>query len=169
MPRDPGDLYQVAPQASEVKSDLVLLYFLDGFVDAGGAGRLVATHLLSTIEHTEIARFDVDSLVDYRSRRPPMIFAKDHWESVQDPELVLRLLHDADGRPFLLLDGPEPDRDWESFAAAVIRLCGDLGVRLAATFHGIPMGVPHTRPLGLTSHATRADLIGGSQPLADRL
>ena len=169
MPRDPGDLYQVSPQAPELESDLVMLHYLDGFVDAGGAGRLVASHLLGTIEHTEVARFDIDSLIDYRSRRPPMIFAKDHWESVEAPELVLHLLHDADGRPFLLLDGPEPDRDWEAFTAAVIRLCTDLGVRLAVGFHGIPMGVPHTRPLGLTSHATRTELVGDAHPLADRL
>ncbi len=169
MPRDPGDLYQVSPQAPELESDLVMLHYLDGFVDAGGAGRLVASHLLGTIEHTEVARFDIDSLIDYRSRRPPMIFARDHWESVEAPELVLHLLHDADGRPFLLLDGPEPDRDWEAFTAAVIRLCTDLGVRLAAGFHGIPMGVPHTRPLGLTSHATRTELVGDAHPLADRL
>jgi hypothetical protein len=169
VPRDPGDLYQVSPQAPELESDLVMLHYLDGFVDAGGAGRLVASHLLGTIEHTEVARFDIDSLIDYRSRRPPMIFARDHWESVEAPELVLHLLHDADGRPFLLLDGPEPDRDWEAFTAAVIRLCTDLGVRLAAGFHGIPMGVPHTRPLGLTSHATRTELVGDAHPLADRL
>ncbi len=169
MPRDPGDLYQVSPQAPELESDLVMLHYLDGFVDAGGAGRLVASHLLGTIEHTEVARFDIDSLIDYRSRRPPMIFARDHWESVEAPELVLHLLHDADGRPFLLLDGPEPDRDWEAFTAAVIRLSTDLGVRLAAGFHGIPMGVPHTRPLGLTSHATRTELVGDAHPLADRL
>ncbi len=169
MPRDPGDLYQVSPQAPELESDLVMLHYLDGFVDAGGAGRLVASHLLGTIEHTEVARFDIDSLIDYRSRRPPMIFARDHWESVEAPELVLHLLHDADGRPFLLLDGPEPDRDWEAFTAAVIRLSTDLGVRLAVGFHGIPMGVPHTRPLGLTSHATRTELVGDAHPLADRL
>ncbi len=169
MPRDPGDLYQVSPQAPELESDLVMLHYLDGFVDAGGAGRLVASHLLGTIEHAEVARFDVDSLIDYRSRRPPMIFARDHWESVEAPELVLHLLHDADGRPFLLLDGPEPDRDWEAFTAAVIRLSTDLGVRLAVGFHGIPMGVPHTRPLGLTSHATRTELVGDAHPLADRL
>jgi hypothetical protein len=31
-------------------------------------------------------------------------------------------------------------------------------VRLSVTAHGIPMGVPHTRPLGITAHATRPEL-----------
>ena len=53
-----------------------------------------------------IARFDVDRLIDYRSKRPTMTFVTDHWESYQAPELVVHLLRDADGTPFLLLRVP---------------------------------------------------------------
>jgi predicted ATP-grasp superfamily ATP-dependent carboligase len=167
--RDPGDLFQVSPEAAELGDDLVMLYHLDGFIDAGGAGRQVAAHLLATLEHTEVARFDVDSLIDYRSRRPAMIFTKDHWESFEVPELAVHLLRDPAGTPFLLLNGLEPDREWETFASAVLQLSTTLNVRLVANFHGIPMGVPHTRPLGVTGHATKPDLIDGYQPLVDRL
>jgi predicted ATP-grasp superfamily ATP-dependent carboligase len=146
-----------------------MLYHLDGFIDAGGAGRQVAAHLLATLEHTEVARFDVDSLIDYRSRRPAMIFTKDHWESFEAPELAVHLLRDPAGTPFLLLNGLEPDREWETFASAVLQLSDALKVRLVASFHGIPMGVPHTRPLGVTGHATKPDLIDGYQPLVDKL
>ncbi len=167
--RDPGDLYQMSSEALGPDSDLVMLYYLDGFVDAGAAGRQLATHLLGTLEHTEVARFDVDSLIDYRSRRPPMIFTKDHWESVEVPEIALHLLKDSAGTPFLLLNGLEPDREWETFSRAVLQMSDALKVRLAASFHGIPMGVPHTRPLGVTGHATQPTLIDGYQPLVDRL
>jgi predicted ATP-grasp superfamily ATP-dependent carboligase len=169
VPRDPGDLYQVSPDAPEVDADLVMLYYLDGFVDAGAAGRQLTTHLLSTLDHTEIARFDVDSLIDYRSRRPSMIFTKDHWESVDEPEITVHLLRDADDTAFLLLNGLEPDRDWEAFTRAVLELTARLHVRMLVSFHGIPMGVPHTRPLGITGHATQPELIEGYQPLVDRL
>ncbi len=169
MPRDPGDLYQLSPEAVNLESDLVMLYYLDGFIDAGAAGRQLAAHLLDTLDHTEIARFDVDSLIDYRSRRPAMFFVKDHWENVEIPEIVVHLLKDAAGTPFLLLDGLEPDRDWEMFTKAVLNLSAELKVKLMASFHGIPMGVPHTRPLGVTGHATNAELIEGYQPLVDRL
>jgi predicted ATP-grasp superfamily ATP-dependent carboligase len=169
VPRDPGDLFQLAPQAQDLESDLVMLYYLDGFIDAGAAGRQLAAHLLTSFEHTEIARFDVDSLIDYRSRRPAMFFVKDHWESVEVPAIVVHLLKDAAGTPFLLLDGLEPDREWETFTQAVLSLSAALKVRLVASFHGIPMGVPHTRPLGITGHATSTDLIDGYQPLVDRL
>ncbi|HEY3907894.1 MAG TPA: PAC2 family protein [Streptosporangiaceae bacterium] len=169
MPRDPGDLYELTPAAENLESDLVMLYYLDGFIDAGAAGRQLSAHLLSTFEHTEVARFDVDALIDYRSRRPAMIFVKDHWESVEAPEIVVHRLQDSGGSPFLLLDGLEPDREWEAFTKAVLKLSAALNVRLVASFHGIPMGVPHTRPLGVTGHATEPSLIDGYQPLVDRL
>jgi predicted ATP-grasp superfamily ATP-dependent carboligase len=169
VPRDPGDLYQVNPDAPELGENLVMLYYLDGFVDAGAAGRQLTTHLLSTLDHSEVARFDVDSLIDYRSRRPSMIFTKDHWESVDEPEIAVHLVHDADNTPFLLLNGLEPDRDWEAFTRAVLGLTTRLNVRMLVSFHGIPMGVPHTRPLGITGHATQPELIDGYQPLVDRL
>ncbi|HEX5293125.1 MAG TPA: PAC2 family protein [Streptosporangiaceae bacterium] len=169
MGRDPGDLYELSPAAPEPDSDLVMLYYLDGFIDAGSAGRLLATHLASALDGHEVARFDVDALLDYRSRRPVMTFAKDHWEDYDAPELTVSLLHDSEGKPFLLLNGLEPDREWETFTSAVRQLTTNLGVRLAVGFHGIPMGVPHTRQLGVTAHATQPGLIDGYRPLVDKL
>jgi predicted ATP-grasp superfamily ATP-dependent carboligase len=167
--RDPGDLYELSPAAPEPDADLVMLYYLDGFIDAGSAGRLLATHLASALDGREVARFDVDALIDYRSRRPVMTFAKDHWEDYDSPELTISLLHDSEGKPFLLLNGLEPDREWETFTSAVRQLTTELGVRLAEGFHGIPMGVPHTRQLGVTAHATQPGLIDGYRPLVDKL
>jgi predicted ATP-grasp superfamily ATP-dependent carboligase len=166
--REPGDLYQVSPDLPDF-DDVVLLCHLDGFIDAGAAGQLLAAHLMSTLEHREVARFDVDDLLDYRSRRPPMIFAKEHWESYDAPDLAVWLMHDAQGTPFLLLNGPEPDHAWDAFTGAVREVSAALRVRLVVGFHGIPMGVPHTRQLGVTAHATRSDLIAGYRPFVDRL
>ncbi|QFG20917.1 PAC2 family protein [Actinomadura sp. WMMB 499] len=155
---NPEDLYELDTDLPEL-SGPVLLHSLDGFVDAGSTGQLVREHILDALEHRVIARFDVDSLIDYRARRPPMTFDRDHWASYEAPELVVRLVHDAAGTPFLLLSGPEPDRLWEGFTASVLHLVERLGVGLVVGFHGIPMGVPHTRPVGITSHATRPELI----------
>jgi hypothetical protein len=116
-----------------------------------------------------VVTFDADRLIDYRSRRPPMTFDKDHWEEYEAPELAIHLAHDAAGTPFLLLTGPEPDHEWERFTTAVRAVTTRLGAELAVGFHGIPMGVPHTRPLGLTAHGTRPELITGSRPIVDRL
>jgi hypothetical protein len=154
---DPDDLYEVDSDVPDL-TGAVLMHHFEGFMDAGSAGRLLAEHLLG-----------VDRLIDYRSRRPTMTYAVDHWEDYDAPELVVHLLHDADDTPFLLLSGPEPDHDWERFCRAVRNLIERWGVRLTAGFHGIPMGAPHTRPLGVTAHATRKDLVGEHQPLPNRL
>jgi predicted ATP-grasp superfamily ATP-dependent carboligase len=149
----------------ELESDLpeltrpVLLHSLDGFMDAGSVGQLVREHILDTLEHRVIARFDVDELIDYRARRPVMTYDEDHWADYDAPELVVHLVHDDAGSPFLLFTGPEPDRLWEGFTTAVRSLIERLDVGLTVGLHGVPMGVPHTRPVGLTAHSTRPELV----------
>jgi PAC2 family len=155
---DPKGLYELVGDVPELDAP-VLVYSLDGFIDAGSAGKGLVDHLLSTLQHRTIARFDADLLVDYRARRPELLFVEDHFDRYAAPELALRLVHDQDGTAFLLLTGPEPDVQWERFAAAVIGLVERLGVRLTIGVHGIPMAVPHTRPLGVTAHATRRELV----------
>jgi hypothetical protein len=162
---DPEDLFEVDSDVPDL-SGAVLLHHFDGFMDAGAAGATLVAHLLEVHEHRVIARFDVDELIDYRARRPTMTYATDRWESYETPELVVHLLHDAVGTPFLLMTGPEPDRRWEAVAAAVRSLVERWGVRLAVGFHGIPMGVPHTRKLSVISHATRPELVVEGSPFS---
>jgi hypothetical protein len=170
--RDPKELYQLEPQgvaalvaaadaAGPETAGLVLLYHFEGFMDAGEAGAQVVEHLLEHGSPQVVARFDHDRLVDYRARRPVMTFTRDRWTSYDPPEILLRLVHDSVGTPFLLLTGPEPDTEWELFASSVRELVERFEVRLSVDFHGIPMGVPHTRPVGLTPHGTRLDLAPG--------
>jgi len=165
---DPEELYEVDSDVPDL-TGAVLLHHFEGFMDAGSAGRLTAEHLLSSFEHRVVARFDVDRLIDYRSKRPLMTYMTDHWAEYQAPELVVELLHDTNGTPFLLLTGPEPDHEWERFTTAIRALNERWGVRLTVGMHGIPMGVPHTRPLGVTGHATRPELVGDFQPVLNRL
>ena len=168
MQRDPEDLFELSADLPELDG-VPMLHHLEGFMDAGAAGRLLAEHLTSTGEPVTVATFDVDRLIDYRSRRPTMIYSTDHWESYEHPELVVQLLHDLADAPFLLLTGPEPDHEWDLFAAAVQGASAELGGGPLIGFQGIPMGVPHTRPLGVISHATRPDLITGQQQMPNKL
>ena len=160
---DPSDLYELLPDRPELDGP-VLVQALDGFIDAGGARKLAATHLLDTLDGQVVARFDVDQLFDYRARRPVMVFAKDHWESYDAPDLALHLLRDAAGTPFLLLSGPEPDVQWERFVLAVQELCAQLGVRRSIGLNAIPMGLPHTRPVGVIAHGSPRSLVEGYEP-----
>jgi len=167
--KDPKALYELAPGIPGL-AGVVLLHQLEGFMDAGGAGRLASEHLLDQFDHRLVASFDVDRLIDYRSRRPAMTFDKDHYDHYEQPALDVHLLTDSEGKRFLLLDGLEPDREWELFAAAVRSLIDHFDVRLTVGMHGIPMGIPHTRPLGITAHASNPALIDtADQPVIDRL
>jgi len=159
--QDPSELYAFETDAP--LGDLsasVLLVSLGGFVDAGLTQRQLTEHILATLPNTVVASFDVDQLMDYRARRPKMMFDRDRWSSYTDPTLLLHRVTDADGQPFLILSGPEPDYQWERFVKAVRQLMEALGVTLTVSVHGIPMAVPHTRPIGKTAHATSPRLIG---------
>ncbi|MFD7334625.1 PAC2 family protein [Streptomyces violascens] len=166
---DPQDLYEWEPKGLAVvdmalaqeSAGLVMLYHFDGYIDAGETGEQIVEKLLDTLPHQVVARFDHDRLVDYRARRPLLTFRRDRWTGFEVPALEVRLVQDATGAPFLLMSGPEPDVEWERFALAVRQIVERLGVRLSVNFHGIPMGVPHTRPVGLTPHGNRTDLMPG--------
>jgi predicted ATP-grasp superfamily ATP-dependent carboligase len=168
MVPEAGNLFEVAPDAPTLDG-AVLLHYLDGFIDAGAAGRLLAAHLLGNLDHEAVVTFDVDRLIDYRSRRPAMNYNKDHWESYEAPVIAIHQVRDSAGSRFLMLTGPEPDHEWERFISAVQTVSSRLGAELVIGFHGIPMGVPHTRPLGVTAHGTKPGLVAGSRPIVDRL
>lgn len=165
---DPHGLYELADDLPDLGRP-VLVQALSGFVDAGNAVRLAREHLLETLESRPVATFDIDQLLDYRSRRPPMIFIEDHWESYEAPKLELHLAHDDAGTSFLLLTGPEPDLQWERLVAALTEVVERLGVRLTVGLNAIPMAVPHTRPTGITAHGTRRELVAGYEPWLQRV
>jgi len=137
----------------------VLVHSLRGFIDAGRAGALVAEQLLERGEPVRVATFDIDQLLDYRSRRPEMTFSVNQWTSYDEPHLAVDLVRDVEGTPYLLLHGFEPDIQWERYIATVRELVDRLGVGLTLGSHGIPMAVPHTRPLTATIHGTDPDLL----------
>lgn len=164
--RDPSELYEFAaeqPGADDLDGP-VLLFHLDGFMDAGHASRLAFEHLREALDHQVLVRFDLEELYDYRARRPVMTFDTDHWSDYATPRLELSLVRDLDGRPFLVLSGPEPDLRWETFVAAATRLVEHYGVRLSIGAQSIPMGVPHTRPVGVTAHANDPTRVAEYRP-----
>ena len=163
---DPADLYQLSADVPPLGAP-VLVQALDGFVDAGSVRQIVRQHLLGSFDSRGLARFAHDELIDYRARRPPLTFVQDRWSAYDEPVLALHALTDAGGTPFLLLAGPEPDIQWERFAGAVMQLVDRLGVRLTIGLNAIPMAVPHTRPVGMTAHGTRPELVPKSERWID--
>jgi|SRR3954447_6127755 predicted ATP-grasp superfamily ATP-dependent carboligase len=171
MIQDPRELYALVDDVATklVGQRPVLVYQFDGFIDAGQAGRLFTAHVIEQLEHEVLAEFDHDQLHDYRSRRPVMIYDTNQWKSYAELQLRLYRVVDGHGEVFLLLTGPEPDVQWERMAAAVIGLIEQFDVRLSVNLHGIPMAVPHTRPVTLTAHSTEPGLVNGYRNWIDRV
>jgi hypothetical protein len=137
----------------------VMLHSLQGFLDAGSAGRLAVERILAECPNRIVAEFDIDDLYDYRARRPRMTFLSDHYGQVDLPQLVVHEVDDLTGTPFLLLHGPEPDFRWQRFVAAVRHVVAELQVQRVVGMHAVPWPAPHTRPVGITAHATDRSMI----------
>src|SRR3954453_14766944 len=116
-----GRLVHIVDDVPELEGvdELTLVVALTGFLDAGQSADLAAPHLEGISDGPVVATFDVDQLHDYRARRPAITFSRDHYTGYEAPRLVVRLLRDTGGTPYLLLSGPEPDDRWEAFCRAV--------------------------------------------------
>lgn len=167
--RDPRDLYRF--ESTEVleavpRGGLTLVHALPGMVDAGGACRIASTYLRDELRHLPLVSFDTDELVDYRGARPQATFDGTSYVDVELPELTLSLMYDERDRPFLFLDGPEPDLQWRRLTEALIDLVEYFDVERVVGMQAVPMAVPHTRPIGLFAHANDPALLGrpGTRP-----
>lgn len=139
----------------------VLVHSLSGFMDAGSAAQIAVTHLLDTCETRLIGEFDPDAIMDYRARRPRMTYNRDQFTAVEMPTVRLHEVIDERGTRFLVLSGPEPDYRWNAFIDEMLDVIDELGVDLTVGLIGIPWPAPHTRPVGVTFHATSPELIAG--------
>lgn len=168
----PSDLFAFEQDADQNVArhgeGLVMLHVLQGFVDAGAVGAIVTEHLLDRFTVQRVASFDIDLMLDYRARRPVMTFDQSAWVSYQDPELVLDLLTDDQGQAFLLLHGMEPDLYWERYVKAVRSIIERWNISMVVATHGVPMAVPHTRPVGMSVHGTRPELVGENPTVIGR-
>jgi len=159
--RDPRDLYSYASAdvvAAVPRGRLTLVHALPGMVDAGNACRIAATYLRDALRHVRLVTFEADELVDYRGSRPQAVFDGRSYASVDIPEMALYLMYDESDRPFLFLDGPEPDLQWQRLAQAIIDLVEFFEVDQVVSMEAYPMAVPHTRPIALIAHANDGSL-----------
>lgn len=161
--------YPAPGPRDEAVGGVPLIIALQGYADAGQGVQQAAQHLLQALEHDPVATFDVDELVDYRSRRPGVTIDRSRLLSAEDLSLTLHRLEDSAGAPFLLLEGPEPDLRWNAFSRAVTELCTRLGVDRAVALYAAPMTVPHTRPLVISAHASDPSLVADLQQWEARM
>jgi hypothetical protein len=143
-------LYRLADPLPTLVAPVLIAAF-DGWIDAAGAATACANHLAE--DGQVVASFDVDSLNDYRARRPVLDVVDGVLARMQWPDIVLRHRRVA-GRDLLVLVGPEPDYKWKQLGIDVMELALRLGVIEWISLGAIPAAVPHTRPVPVLATAS---------------
>ncbi|GAA2233998.1 PAC2 family protein [Rarobacter faecitabidus] len=146
---------------------VAMIVALEGYIDAGQAGKLLSDDLLRASRR--LVTFDTDEFIDARSRRPMVTYDDGAYFDLKRHVLAMDVCQDAQGVPFLLLHGLEPDYRWDRFVTAVLALAERFGVDLTINVHGIPVAVPHSRPSKFTTTATRGDLVEDTDQWFDRV
>lgn len=139
----------------------VLVYGFTGFLEAGAAVRIATDHLLESVEHFDVAEFDIDDIYDYRARRPRLTFASDHYTDLDMPSLRISACRDERGAGFFILHGVEPDFAWQSVTRDIATFIREVGISLSVSLLAVPFPSPHTRPVAITVHANRPELVAG--------
>ncbi len=147
----------------------VLVMAPEGWIDAGMGGATALASLLAGMTTELVATFDVDDLLDHRSRRPTSHILDGVYDDLVWPVIELRAGNDGHGHDVLVLSGPEPDHRWRAYAEAVAGLAQTFGVRLLVGLGAFPAPVPHTRRSKLAASATTAELANRIGVVAGRV
>ena len=137
----------------------VLVLGLEGWFDSGYGAAGATAALLAAVDTEAVARFDSDTFVDHRARRPMLRIVDGRLEGLTWPTITLRHGKDRQGRDLLVLAGPEPDMRWHDFADDVVGLALTLGVRLGIAVGAYPNPAPHTRPIRVIAAGTDDDIV----------
>jgi PAC2 family len=137
----------------------VLVVMLTGWIDASGAAATAAEALADECEAAPILRFDDDTYIDYRARRPTMEVREGINSNLRWSTIEMSAGHTPGGRDVVVLTGPEPDMAWHRFTAAVTDIAQSLGVRKMAGFGAYPFAAPHTRDPRLSCTSPSTDVL----------
>ncbi len=157
-----SDFYKINPAFKDVLPELeksLLVVMLSGWIDASAASASAMEILIFETAAKPLLTFDADTFIDYRARRPTMelrdgVNTKLTWSA---PELLLG--NDNNGRPVLLLTGPEPDSRWQKFTEIVSQLAVALDVRRMLGIGAYPIATPHTRAVQVSCSSPSREII----------
>lgn len=137
----------------------VLVVMLTGWIDAAGAAAAAADALAKECETAPLVRFDDDTFIDYRARRPVMELRDGLNTDLVWSTIELRAGRSSSGRDVLVLVGPEPDMAWHRFARAVSDIAVELGVTKMVALGAYPFAAPHTRTPRLSVSSPSTDVL----------
>ena len=137
----------------------ILIVMMTGWIDAAGAAAAAAQVVADDCGTTPIARFDDDTFIDYRARRPTMELRDGVNTNLRWNHIELLAGRSPEGRDVLVLMGPEPDMNWRRFSKAVGDIAVELGVTHMIGFGAYPFAAPHTRTPRLSCSSPSVDVL----------
>jgi hypothetical protein len=137
----------------------VLLVMLTGWIDAAGAAAAAADAFSKECETSPVLRFDDDTFIDFRARRPVMALRDGVNTDLTWSSIELRAGRSSSGRDVLVLTGPEPDMAWHRFARLVSDISVELGVTRMIALGAYPFAAPHTRAPRLSCSSPSTEVL----------
>ena len=131
-----------------------------GWNDAGEAATSAVAFMGASLDAARFATIDPEEFVDFQATRPQVKLVEGRTRSVEWPEWeVYEARVPLAPRDLVILTGPEPSYRWRTFCAQVIELAEALGVQMVVTLGALLADVPHSRPVGVTAHASDPALV----------
>lgn len=137
----------------------VLVVMMTGWIDAAGAAAAAVQAVADECETAPIVRFDDDTFIDYRARRPTMELRDGVNTNLRWNHIEMLAGRSPAGRDVLILMGPEPDMNWRRFSKAVGDIAVELGVTYMVGFGAYPFAAPHTRTPRLSCSSPSIDVL----------
>ena len=106
------------------------------------------------------ARIDSEEFYDFQSNRPCIRFGESGKREISWPTVeIFEARAPRAPRDLVLVQGIEPSMRWRTFGAHIVDLAEALGVQLVVSLGALLGDVPHTRPVGMSGHASDAALL----------
>jgi len=140
-----------------------------GWPDGGGVSTGVVDFLISYLAAEQIGEISANDLSIYTSpalaSRPIVKIQQGLIESLHFPaNEVYAWKSEGEAPDLILLQGIEPDWNWQDYVEAVVECVQALGVKRVYTIGGYLDYAPHTRIPRLSAIATDAELLDTLQP-----
>ncbi len=163
-PRGRGTVDSMQPLRWERRPDGLrapaLVCAFKGWNDAGESATSALTFIAGSLGAEAFARIDPEEFVDFQSTRPMVRLEDGVTRTIDWPEFEVHAVRIPRApRDLILLSGPEPALRWRTFTKTVVDLAEALGVQMAVLLGALLADVPHSRPVGVSAHATDPGLV----------
>jgi hypothetical protein len=144
--------WHLEPAVLDGLTNTVVIAAFDGWNDAGEAATTAVARLVTRWRAKPLASIDPEEFVDFSVSRPHVELHEDQ-RRIRWPSTDLSLGQMDDGRPVILMTGPEPQLRWRTYCQEVTAILQHGHASVVVLLGALLADVPHTRPTRVTRTA----------------